>query len=357
MPLVLLLVLACKPPDPESDLVKADPDRSLAAAQGVLVTSFFPAGDAFAILLDGDGAIRWSRAADPGNRVVRVTAGSDGTVLMGFNDPKHEELDGVIRRETLDGDLVTETVAPTLHHDLVDLGSGEIAYLGHSFGDFDVPGEGVLPIASDTIRIGREGGTSDVRFDFLGEGYPVDPYWTCEHMARGERIAGYNEWTHSNSLVPADDGGWLVMSRYTDSIVKLDAAFAFEWQLGGVGATIDTGGEPLFRHAHFSDAWDDRLLVLDNGWDHAGPVASRVVEIRVDPAAGTAETVWTYAEPDGEHVAYLGDAKRLPNGNTLISWGDLRRIDEVTPDGQVVWQVGLDRTTGRAELWDGAFPE
>ncbi len=354
--MLVLFLLACRP-DPETDLVLVDPDRSLAATQGVLVTSFFPAGDAFAILVDGEGEIRWSRAADPGDRVVRVTAGGDGTVLMGFNDPKHEERDGLIVRETLDGERLTETVAPTLHHDLVDLGGGTVVYLGHSFGDFDVPDYGVLPVAADTIRVGQEGGGSDVRFDFLTDDYPLAPYWTCPHMELGERMEGFNEWTHSNSLVPTDDGGWLVMSRYTDSIVKLDAAFTFQWQLGGVGGTLETRGEALFQHAHFSDAWDDRILVLDNGWDHQVSTTSRVVEIRVDEVAGTAETVWSYAEPDGKHVGYLGDAKRLPNGNTLVSWGDLNRLDEITPEGDVVWQVALDRTTGRAELWDGDFPE
>ena len=33
----------------------------------------------------------------------------------------------------------------------------------------------------------------------------------------------------------------------------------------------------------------------------------------------------------------LGEAHRLDNGNTLVNYGDLPEIREVTPDGAVVW--------------------
>ena len=35
----------------------------------------------------------------------------------------------------------------------------------------------------------------------------------------------------------------------------------------------------------------------------------------------------------------MGDVYRLPNGNTLITWSALGQIDEVTPDGEVVWRL------------------
>lgn len=354
--LLPLLLLAGCTREPTGELVTVDDERSLAAEQGVLVTSFFVGGDAFAILVDGEGVIRWSRAAPSDQRVIRVKESEDGTVLLGFNQPAHEELDGLITRETLDGEVLSETVAPSLHHDIVELPGGRLAFLGHDFGEYPIEDHGTLPVVSDHVSIGEEGGDSTVQWGWLTD-YDIAPYWPCPHMVRGDHIEGYDEWTHTNSLVPTEDGGWLVMGRWLDALVKLDADFHFVWQLGGEGATIDTGGEPLFRHAHFSHAYDDRILVFDNGWPHTSePPASRVVEIEIDEAAGTARTVWTYPEPEGRYVSFLGDAKRLPNGNTLISWGDLNRLQEVTEGGETVWQVSMDRTTGRADLWDGPLP-
>ena len=121
---------------------------------------------------------------------------------------------------------------------------------------------GTIPIASDTIRVADEGGESEVVFDLLAD-YPTLPYWTCPHMDLGERLEGVHEWSHTNALVPTDDGGWLWMARYLDALVALDADFDFRWQLGGRGATLDAGPEPLFRHGHTSEARGDRLLVSD----------------------------------------------------------------------------------------------
>ena len=54
----------------------------------------------------------------------------------------------------------------------------------------------------------------------------------------------------------------------------------------------------------------------------------------------------------------MGEAHRLPRGNTLHNYGTAARIREVTPEGEVVWDVGfsqgswLGRTTPIANLYD-----
>jgi hypothetical protein len=45
--------------------------------------------------------------------------------------------------------------------------------------------------------------------------------------------------------------------------------------------------------------------------------------------------VWEYLG-----VENAGYAQRLPNGNTLISCGTQKRVIEVTPDKQIVWEFG-----------------
>ena len=60
---------------------------------------------------------------------------------------------------------------------------------------------------------------------------------------------------------------------------------------------------------------------------------------------GTAEEVWSYAN-EGVFVYILGEAARLPSGNTLIVWSTAGQVQEVTPGGELVWS--LDSEVGGA---------
>jgi hypothetical protein len=63
--------------------------------------------------------------------------------------------------------------------------------------------------------------------------------------------------------------------------------------------------------------------------------------------------VWSYERPaaEQEFVRFLGDAKKLDNGNVLIVWSSIGEIAEVTPDGDVVWQIETpDCCFGRGQL-------
>ena len=64
--------------------------------------------------------------------------------------------------------------------------------------------------------------------------------------------------------------------------------------------------------------------------------SSRVIE--VDPR--TNETVWEYRDtpPYNFFSPYISGARRLANGNTLITEGMFGRMFQVTPDGEVVWE-------------------
>ena len=65
--------------------------------------------------------------------------------------------------------------------------------------------------------------------------------------------------------------------------------------------------------------------------------------------------MWEYRHPEGLFVSHLGDARRLPGGNTLISWGPLGEITEITPAGEVVWALDTDGTVSRATWVDALY--
>lgn len=95
---------------------------------------------------------------------------------------------------------------------------------------------------------------------------------------------------------------------------------------------------------------EGNIMVFDNGGTMVGNryldqnhSYSRIVEF--NPV--TKKKVWEYSGPANgvpEHVAdnyfysaFISDAQRLPNGNTLINEGSSNRIFEVTPQKEIVW--------------------
>jgi hypothetical protein len=60
--------------------------------------------------------------------------------------------------------------------------------------------------------------------------------------------------------------------------------------------------------------------------------------------------VWELVDPLGSFVGFLGDAQRLPGGNTLVTWSNRGEIVEYTPEGEAVWRLSADVSYGRA-VW------
>jgi len=80
------------------------------------------------------------------------------------------------------------------------------------------------------------------------------------------------------------------------------------------------------------------VLIFDNG-THRQRLAlpfSRVIE--VDPQ--TKQIVWEYRDVPLYNFfsPYISGARRLPNGNTLITEGVFGRMFQVTPEKEVVWE-------------------
>lgn len=100
------------------------------------------------------------------------------------------------------------------------------------------------------------------------------------------------------------------------------------------------------------------ILLFDNGGYSGWPPvyhflwqATRILEI--DPI--TMDIVWQYdASSSGEQVwnffsYFMGGARRLPNGNTLICETIHGRIFQVTPDGEIIWEYINPNFVGPAE--------
>ncbi|MEZ4237490.1 MAG: arylsulfotransferase family protein [Myxococcota bacterium] len=361
--MLALALAACVPsPPPEPALgagpdvvlVTSDPARSEVASAGVLTVAFRLDEDGdgrdeegWALEIRGDGTVAWAVAPPEDLRYGRAHRARDGATLIMEGVPEGATDEGRILRWTPDRGTVAVTKAPTSHHDVAELDDGRLAWLAHRFTDAVLDPIGEAPVVGDQVVIGAEGGQGSVLVDTLDD-YPVPPWWICDHNTLGRRIPGYHELLHSNSLVrDPQGGGWLVMARYLDAILRFDDDGRFDWQLGGRDGDFAFDPGARFVHSHFTDAWGDRLLVFDNGEEHAFVDGSRVVELVVDREARTVQQAWSVERR--EHTRFLGDARRLPGGNTLVAWGNLGEIQEVTPAGEVVWAVDVGMPVGRVE--------
>jgi hypothetical protein len=70
----------------------------------------------------------------------------------------------------------------------------------------------------------------------------------------------------------------------------------------------------------------------------------------VDPT--TKQVVWVYDRWQQFHSTYTSSAQRLENGNTLICESVSKRVFEVTPDGETVWEYVDVAGTPRAYRYD-----
>ncbi len=74
-----------------------------------------------------------------------------------------------------------------------------------------------------------------------------------------------------------------------------------------------------------------------------------------DGRFGPEKPVWTYSQ-DGFFSPFISGARRLSNGNTLVTYGPQGRFVEVTSDGDIVWEY-WSQYSGDVKLPDGSPPQ
>jgi len=118
-------------------------------------------------------------------------------------------------------------------------------------------------------------------------------------------------------------------SQHTDAWAFDPPETAFWWQHGCYYTEEGT----LLTSSYVAED-DDELVVR---------------EYTLDEDAQTLRQVWSYRGDEAVHGETMGEAWRLPGGNTLHNYGEGQRIREVTPDGSVVWDLDF---SGGGLLWE-----
>jgi hypothetical protein len=279
------------------------------------------------VILDRLGRVVWAFDTPARRIAMHPQVSHDGDDLLidhgsfwaTYDDGDASE----VLRVKIDGSVVQTYATKGLHHPFAELGDGSIVWSAVEGGNETIqrltPQGEQLEIASCIDLVGVLG----------GEGY-------C-----GSNTLRWNE--------PTDT---LLYSLYShETVVELDVAT----------------GQPVRIFGHHSDAWSFDPDGSAFWWQHGADYTSTgtlllsshrsdgddelvVREYELDDASRTLRQVWTFGAGEDVHSRYMGEAHRLPGGNTLHNYGSNPRLREVAPDGAVVWDLFWPDAEGDWEL-------
>jgi Arylsulfotransferase (ASST) len=196
---------------------------------------------------------------------------------------------------------------------------------------------------------------ADYLVEMTTDGRVVWEWRTWEHLdPEADGITAVQDqreaWTHANGLAEMPNGDIVVSFRNISTVIIIDRKTgAVTWKLGAPPLSGQHAPMPLPN---------GNLLLFDNGphrLDHT-MTFSRVIEVDL----ATKKIVWKYQERRVYefYSPRISNARRLPNGNTLICEGDFGRFFEITSEGELVWEYvnpyfgegpnGLDNRVFRA---------
>ena len=313
---------------------------------GVFATAFV-ASPSTALLFDTDGRFLWWYQSDSVGPITRVRLARDGASILvlapSMKDESWSER-AEVQRVSLLGELLSG-VPGEAHHDFVELPDGTISQIRHD--DRDVDGETVS--GDQIVEVAPDGTERQV--------------WTVwDHLTySADEQQPFYDWTHANALdYDESDDAYLVSIPTTGSIFKIDRTTGeVVWQLGGEGSSFEldgAGAMPTLQHQF--EQVSDGLLVFDNHYQlSASELASRMIEYRLDTDAGTATEVWSYMADPPLWCQGLGDVHRFDDGVTAVVWSTAGQIEQVSPEGEVLWKLSGVTNGGLAYIdWlDGAL--
>ena len=172
------------------------------------------------------------------------------------------------------------------------------------------------------------------------------------------RAAAY-DYFHANSVTEDTDGNLLVSGRETWGVYKLDRRTGeIIWRLGGKKSDFALTRAGVFAWQHDAQrSPDGTIRIFDN---EAAPKVrnrSRVLSLRLDETARTAQIADVLVHPDQLLSGTQGNAQRLPNGNTFVGWGSQGYFTEYSRRGRLLFDGriarGNDSYRAYRQPWSG----
>jgi hypothetical protein len=167
---------------------------------------------------------------------------------------------------------------------------------------------------------------------------------SLDHVALTESYAPVSadwDYFHVNSVDLDHDGALLVSSRSAHTVYKVDRDGHVVWRLGGKRSdfAMEPGSAFAWQH-HVRRRADGTITIFDNGASPAVERLSRGLVLELDEGAMQARLRRQYT-----HSRVLagsqGSIQVLPNGNVFVGWGEVPRVSEFLPTGELVFDALL----------------
>lgn len=338
------VTVTLEPPPPAlAPLTVSEYDRDRAAPGGFVLTSVITTEGTWTTILDRDGDAVWYWQVDEGLSAygARFDETSRSVYFLQVDQQGKADTAGLLQ-VALDGSETTFTRTNMGHHDAVRLPDGTVSWLSYDFRTTDVEGDTLFTVSDAILELpeGQDQEAPDNRFSVFN----LRPaYIHCEHFWEELFDTGAVDYSHANSIMyDADRDVYRLMNRNLDALMIIDRATGdVLHEIGGEYADIATEDPAdMWSHGHMSHAWEGGFMVFDNG-DHHEPKISRVSEYALDEEAGTLERVWSWSDPDELFIPFFGDAQKLTD-TYFTAWTSSGRLQEVTPDGEIVWRAETD---------------
>ena len=153
------------------------------------------------------------------------------------------------------------------------------------------------------------------------------------------------DFVHMNSIEIDNDGNIMVSSRNLDEITKIDHNTGnIIWRLGGKNNqfTFINDDRGFSRQHDIRRLSNGDITIFDNGVYHS-PAYTSMVEYSLDEQNKTATLINRYSHNNNIFSRTRGDIQELPNGNKLISWGEVLNpaVTEIGPDNSIAYEMSF----------------
>lgn len=319
---------------PRPSVVELDPS---ATEGGLTLVPFQASTDEshWLTILDEQGRVVWAYEVPESCHRLRLAADQRG--LLFYTDPNGDKSFVIVDLDFA-GNLRWEFEVQDGRQDFAAIDDDTFVVLASDEREFEFA-DGSYPVMGDRLlEVGRNGSVRELWNTF--ERFEPN---TELSLADIENADGYWDFTHANYLhyEAATDRVWVTL-RNVHAAVGIDHAAGEPVVVLSetLGDYTHNEEHDIVENPHSVQPLADSLLVFNQG-DPAREHCARAVVLSYDDVLQTVDESWRYEPEDCFLLDYLGNAQRLPGGNTLVDFSTTGVLDEVTADGRLAMRLEL----------------